>query len=48
MQTAFAFLGYQTGSFPVSEDTAKRIFSLPIHPYLDEQDQAMITSVIKV
>ena len=47
MQTAFAFLGYQVGSFPISEDIAKRIFSLPMHPYLNEQDQAKIAEVIK-
>ena len=46
-QTAFAFLGYQAGSFPVSEDIAKRIFSLPMHPYLTAQEQTKIAEVIK-
>jgi len=46
-QTAFAFLGYQAGSFPVSEDTSKRILSLPMHPYLTQQEQAKIAEVIK-
>jgi dTDP-4-amino-4,6-dideoxygalactose transaminase len=36
MQTAFAFLGYRPGMFPVSEDAATRIFSLPMHPYLTQ------------
>jgi dTDP-4-amino-4,6-dideoxygalactose transaminase len=39
LQTAFAALGYQEGAFPVSEDCASKIFSLPMHPYLKEADQ---------
>ena len=46
LQTAFAFLGYPPGAFPVSEDAANRIFSLPMHPYLNEQDQAKIAVAI--
>lgn len=34
LQAAFAALGYKAGDFPVSEDCATRIFSLPMHPYL--------------
>ena len=36
LQPAFAYLGYDRGDFPVSEDISSRIFSLPMHPYLDE------------
>ena len=43
LQTAFASLGYAPGAFPVSEDAANRIFSLPMHPYLEPKDQAFIT-----
>jgi UDP-2-acetamido-2-deoxy-ribo-hexuluronate aminotransferase len=46
MQTAFAPLGYKKGDFPVSEDLAGRIFSLPMHPYLTEQDQNSIAEII--
>jgi len=42
LQTAFAFLGYPPGAFPVSEDAASRIFSLPMHPYLSAGDQEKI------
>jgi len=42
LQTAFAPLGYGTGAFPVSEDAAGRIFSLPMHPYLAKEDQRLI------
>ncbi len=42
LQRAFANLGYRPGAFPVSEDAASRIFSLPMHPYLLESDQQFI------
>ena len=45
-QEAFAFLEYKKGGFPVSEDAANRIFSLPMHPYLNTKDQENITKVI--
>ena len=41
-QKAFAGLGYHPGDFPVSEDCARRIFSLPMHPYLDAKAQRLI------
>ena len=45
-QTAFEFLGYGEGSFPVSEDFSTRIFSLPMHPYMDPHDQEKISTVL--
>ena len=36
LQKALSNLGYIMGDFPMSEQTSKRIFSLPMHPYLDE------------
>jgi dTDP-4-amino-4,6-dideoxygalactose transaminase len=44
LQSAFSSLGYQKGDFPISEDCAQRIFSLPMHPYLTEEDQKKISS----
>jgi dTDP-4-amino-4,6-dideoxygalactose transaminase len=37
LQTAFAGLGYGAGDFPVSEEMSGRIFSLPMHPYLEDE-----------
>ncbi len=34
-QKAFAALGYLRGDFPVTEAMAERVFSLPMHPYLE-------------
>jgi len=42
LQPAFAFLGEPEGSFPVAEAAAKRVMSLPMHPYLSEDQQAEI------
>lgn len=39
LQPAFEFLGYREGDFPVSEDCSRRIFSIPMHPYLNKEDQ---------
>lgn len=44
LQKAFARLDYRTGDFPVSEDASNRIFSIPMHPYLDE---ATIETIVK-
>jgi dTDP-4-amino-4,6-dideoxygalactose transaminase len=45
-QTAFAGLGYKPGDFPVIEDCANRIFSLPMHPYLLKEDQVKIAAIL--
>lgn len=42
LQTAFDSLRYKEGDFPVSEDCAGRIFSLPMHPYLIEEEQRKV------
>jgi dTDP-4-amino-4,6-dideoxygalactose transaminase len=45
---AFEYLKYKTGDFPVTEDAAKRIFSLPMHPYLTAEEQKIIAETIMV
>ena len=47
LQTAFASLGYNGGDFPISEDISQRIFSIPMHPYLKQEDQERIVQQIK-
>jgi UDP-2-acetamido-2-deoxy-ribo-hexuluronate aminotransferase len=46
-QKAFAHLGYKAGDFPVSESAAARIFSLPMHPYLEAAAQQRIIAALK-
>ncbi len=47
LQRAFASLGYRDGDFPISEDCARRIFSLPMHPYLTAEDQRRIADTLR-
>ncbi len=46
LQPCFEFLGYEAGDFPVSEETAKRILSLPVHPMLTDADVKRVASCI--
>lgn len=46
LQQTFQYLGYKEGDFPVSEDVSRRIFSLPMHPYLkDETIEEIIKAI---
>lgn len=45
-QTAFASMGYKGGNFPVADEMAKTVFSLPMHPYLTADDQLKIIETI--
>jgi len=47
LQTAFKGLGYKEGDFPVSEDISKRVFSVPMHPYLNRKQQIRIADTLK-
>jgi len=47
LQDAFPNLGYTLGDKPVTEEISQRIFSLPMHPYLKEEDQKRIADVLK-
>ncbi|MGD2088827.1 MAG: DegT/DnrJ/EryC1/StrS family aminotransferase [Candidatus Aminicenantes bacterium] len=46
LQEAFVHLGYRQGDFPISEEVADRIFSIPLHPYLTGEDQDKIVDII--
>lgn len=48
LQTAYQYLGYREGDFPVSESVAERIFSLPMHPYLQPEVQEFIKERLKM
>ena len=47
LQTAFKDLGYKAGDCPVSEDAASRIFAIPMHPYLEREQQEFIADIIR-
>lgn len=48
LQPAFRGLGYAEGSFPVAEAAARRVLSLPMHPYLQVEDQDRICEAIRL
>lgn len=47
LQEAFAPLGYKKGDFPVSERVSEEIMSLPMSPYLSEEQQDFIVHALK-
>ena len=47
LQSAYKYLGLKEGNFPVAEDTAKRILSLPMYPELSEEQIYYISEKIK-
>ena len=47
LQDAFRNVGYNEGDFPVSESISKRIFSVPMHPYLTRDEVKQICEVLK-
>ena len=46
LQEAFCNLDYALGDFPVSESISQRIFSLPMHPYLTDDNINKICEII--
>lgn len=47
LMRAYSDLGYKKGQFPVSERKAERIFSLPIYPYLRDEEVDQVIEVVK-
>jgi len=47
LQPVFAGLDLPPGSFPVAETAAKRVLSLPMHPYLTNMELERISSALK-
>lgn len=47
LSEAFRHLGYREGDMPVSEAAAKRIFSLPMHPYIEDALIDRIAGIIR-
>ena len=46
LQKAYGNLGYSAGDFPVSEEAAGRILSLPMFPSLSESDQVRVVDAV--
>ena len=47
LQEAYQYLGYKKGDFPVSEKIANEIMSIPMHPFLSDDDIEQIVTAVK-
>jgi len=47
LQPAYAYLGYKKGDFPISEQVADRVISLPMYPELPEEHIDYVAQEIK-
>ena len=48
MQDMFHDLNHEEGSFPISEDICKKIFSIPFHPYMTQIEMEKIINCLNV
>lgn len=48
LQPVFSYLGYKVGDFPVAERVANFCLSLPMNPYLSDQEVIQVTSSFKI
>ncbi len=46
-QTAFNYIGHDAGTNPVAKELCGQVLSLPIHPYLTEEDIVTVVTAIK-
>ncbi|AXC11739.1 UDP-4-amino-4-deoxy-L-arabinose--oxoglutarate aminotransferase [Acidisarcina polymorpha] len=46
LQPAYSSLGYREGDFPVAEAAAKHVVSLPMHPYLSDEDLVSVAKMV--
>lgn len=45
-QPVFKYLGYNYGDFPEAEKASREVISLPMHPFLSNEDQTYITMTL--
>ena len=46
LQKVFQYLNYKKGDFPIAENISKKIFSIPMHPYLKRSEQNIILDML--
>jgi len=46
LQECFAYLGYKEGDFPIAEQVSNEIMSLPMNPYLTDEEIAYIAKKV--
>jgi len=45
-QPVFAYMRLGAGAFPASEAAARRVISLPMHPYLTDEQQVKVVDAL--
>lgn len=45
LQTCFDYLNYKKGDFPISEKASEEVFSLPMSPFLTQEQQTVIVDL---
>ena len=46
LSPAFSWLGYERGSFPVTEELADHVLSLPLFPGISEAQLASVSAAV--
>jgi UDP-2-acetamido-2-deoxy-ribo-hexuluronate aminotransferase len=46
LQEAFEYLGYKQGDFPISEQVSQEIMSLPMNPYVSDDEMRYICNCL--
>jgi len=47
LQECFNYLGYKEGDFPIAEMVSKEIISLPMNPYLKDEEIEFISNRVR-
>ncbi|MDH4184932.1 MAG: DegT/DnrJ/EryC1/StrS family aminotransferase, partial [Nitrospinota bacterium] len=47
LQPAFAYLGLKEGALPISEQASREVMSLPMHPYLSDEDMEKVAKAVR-
>ena len=48
LQTAFSYLGYKNGNFPVAEMLSDQVMSIPMHPYVKNNEVEKIANYLRM
>lgn len=46
LQECFEYLGYQVGDFPIAEKVSKEIMSLPMNPYINNEEMGYVAKFL--
>lgn len=47
LQDVYASLNYKEGDFPVAESLSRKLFAIPMHPFLTEKEQDQIIAILR-